>query len=317
VNGIVFEQVPCGLCGSLKSKPLVKARDPLGISEADFTVVRCGECGLAYLNPRPTAEALKAFYPEGYWWSGEKRGLLARLEERYRNGLLRKELRLLVKLLPKGSRVLDVGCGQGDMMLLLRKAGYAACGVENAESAGRFAREKRGLDVHIGDLETGPYGSGSFDAVAFFHVLEHLADPLPALTRAQGLLRTAGWLLIQCPNIESAQFKRFGPRWLHLSLPQHFYHFSPGTLGQMLEKAGFRVMQVGHLSLRMNPMSAVLSRHPGLLACVFPVAKGKRGSTAAEKALYLTGTYLARPRVRLESWLREGATLTVLARKID
>ena len=180
----------------------------------------------------------------------------------------------------------------------------------------RVAREERGLSVHLGDLEDVPEGKGSFDALTFFHVLEHLPDPLRTLRRAQELLNQEGCLLIQCPNIESAQFKRFGPRWLHLSLPQHFYHFSPGTLGQMLEKAGFRVMQVGHLSLRMNPMSAVLSRHPGLLACVFPVAKGKRGSTAAEKALYLTGTYLARPRVRLESWLREGATLTVLARKV-
>jgi SAM-dependent methyltransferase len=317
VNGIVFEQVPCGLCGSLKSKPLVKARDPLGISEADFTVVRCGECGLAYQNPRPTLEALKSFYPEGYWWGEKKRGLLAGIEERYRRGLLRKELSLLARNLPRGSRILDVGCGQGDMLLLLKEAGYEACGVENADSAGRFAREKRGLDVHIGDLETSPYGRESFDAVSFFHVLEHLANPLSALTRAQGLLKTAGWLLIQCPNIESAQFKRFGSRWLHLSLPQHFFHFAPGTLGKLLGKAGFRLEAVGHLSLRMNPMSAVLSRHPGLIPCVFPAAGGGKGSTIYQKGLYLLLTYLARPRVRLESWLREGATLTVLARKIN
>jgi SAM-dependent methyltransferase len=201
------------------------------------------------------------------------------------------------------------------MLLLLKEAGYEACGVENAESAGRFAREKRGLDVHIGDLETGPYGRESFDAVSFFHVLEHLADPLSALTRAQELLKTAGWLLIQCPNIASAQFKRFGSRWLHLSLPQHLFHFAPETLGKLLGKAGFRLEAVGHLSLRMNPMSAVLSRHPGLIPCVFPAAGGGKGSTICQKGLYLLLTYLARPRVRLESWLREGATLTVLARK--
>jgi hypothetical protein len=153
--------------------------------------------------------------------------------------------------------------------------------------------------------------------VSFFHVLEHLADPLSALTRAQELLKTAGWLLIQCPNIESAQFKRFGSRWLHLSLPQHLFHFAPETLGKLLGKAGFRLEVVGHLSLRMNPMSAVLSRHPGLIPCVFPAAGGGKGSTIYQKGLYLLLTYLARPRVRLESWLREGATLTVLARKIN
>jgi len=316
MSAVVLEETPCGLCGSARSQVLVQARDPLGISEEDFTVVRCEECGLAYLNPRPTPEALKAFYPEGYWWSGEKRGLLARLEERYRNGLLKKELRPLRKRLPPGSRILDVGCGQGDMMLLLKEAGYAAFGVENAPRAVRVAREGRGLTVHLGNLEDVPQEKGSFDALAFFHVLEHLPDPLRTLRQAQGFLKQEGWLLIQSPNIESAQFKRFGPRWLHLSLPQHFYHFSPETLGKMLGKAGFRVVEVGHLSLRMNPMSAVLSKHPALLPCVFPAAQGKRGSTAAVKALYLTYTTLARPRVRLESWFRQGATLTVLARKV-
>ncbi len=317
MSEIALEQVACGLCSSSQNKPLVKARDLLGISEKDFSVVQCGGCGLAYLTPRPTPEALKPFYPDGYWWGEGKRGLLKDLEEGYRKGLLRKELALLVKRLPRGSRVLDVGCGQGDMILLLKESGYEACGVENAPSAGRFAREKRGLDVHIGDLETAPYPAESFDALTFFHVLEHLQDPLSALVRAHGLLKKEGWLLLQCPNIESAQARRFGSRWLHLSLPQHFFHFAPETLGRLLGKAGFRVEAVGHLSLRMNPMSAVLSRHPGLVPCVFPAARGGKGAggnTAIQKGLYLLLTYLARPRVYVESWLREGATLTVLAR---
>lgn len=316
MSDIVFEQVPCGFCGSRKSKPLVKARDPLGISDKEFSVVRCEDCGLAFLNPRPSPEGMKRFYPEGYWWGETKRGLLARFEEAYRKGLLKKELALLKKHLPKGSKVLDVGCGQGDMLLLLSEAGYQACGVENAESAARYAREKRGLDVYIGDLETVPYGKESLDAVTFFHVLEHLPDPLSTLLKAQGLLKAGGWLLIQCPNIGSAQFKRFGSRWLHLSLPQHFFHFSGETLGRLMGKAGFRVQDVGYQSLRMNPMSAVLSKHPDLIPCVFPAAKGGKGSTLFQKGTYFLLTVLARPRVRIESWRREGATLTVLARKI-
>jgi SAM-dependent methyltransferase len=202
------------------------------------------------------------------------------------------------------------------MILLLREEGYRATGVESAESAARYAREQRGLDVFIGSLETSPYEEKSLDAMTFFHVLEHLPDPLSTLRKAGELLRAGGWVLIQCPNIESAQARRFGSRWVHLSLPQHLFHFSGETLGRLMGKAGFRVKEVGHHSLRMNPMSAVLSKHPELIPCVFPAAGRGRRTTLVQKGSYFLLTCLARPRVRIESWLREGATLTVLAQRI-
>jgi SAM-dependent methyltransferase len=99
--------------------------------------------------------------------------------------------------------VVDVGCGRGEWLALLRAAGVTARGVD-ANAAFVAAGRARGLDMEFGDalgyLEALP--RDSIDMVTAFHVIEHLAteDLLALLEAARGALRPGGCLLLETPN---------------------------------------------------------------------------------------------------------------------
>jgi O-antigen chain-terminating methyltransferase len=99
--------------------------------------------------------------------------------------------------------VVDLGCGRGEWLALLRAAGVTARGVD-ANPAFVAAGRARGLDMELGDalgyLEALP--PNSIDVVTAFHVIEHLAteDLLALLEAARGALRPGGCLLLETPN---------------------------------------------------------------------------------------------------------------------
>lgn len=63
---IEMEYVPCNLCGQEEWDEVLVAQDSLYGREGDFTLVRCKNCGLTFLNPRPSKEHLTYFYPPEY-----------------------------------------------------------------------------------------------------------------------------------------------------------------------------------------------------------------------------------------------------------
>ena len=71
---------------------------------------------------------------------------------------------------------------------------------------------------------------GQFDAVTFWHVLEHLENPGEALVAAGRLLKSNGWLVVAVPDYASLQAKLFGKYWFHLDLPRHLHHFESDWL---------------------------------------------------------------------------------------
>ena len=74
-----------------------------------------------------------------------------------------------------------------------------------------------------------------------WHSLEHMGDIRSILLLIARLLDPQGHLIIAVPDNRSLQATLFGPRWLHLDVPRHLYHFDPGSLHFSLENAGFLV----------------------------------------------------------------------------
>jgi SAM-dependent methyltransferase len=293
--------------------------DRQGITALRFAIVGCAQCGFAYLNPRPRMEALGQFYPAGYWYteSEQPKGLVAAikaLEARYRRALLMGEVKRLKRLVPPGGKLLDVGCGSGDMVRLAGEAGLVASGIEFSPEAVRYAREARGLDVREGTLEAGAYPDGAFDAVSLFHVLEHLPDPVGTLREARRLLTPDGRVLIQVPNFASVQARLFGARWHAVEAPRHFHQFTPGTLTRAVEAAGLTVEAVDHHSFRCSPVACVSSVFPDLEPHAFLLKEQRGERQIVQKALYLALTWAFSPLAWLESALGRGGFITVVAR---
>jgi SAM-dependent methyltransferase len=139
-------------------------------------------------------------------------------------------------------RLLDVGCGRGDLGWGFVRRGWSVVGVDPSAQASAVARQ-RGVQARVGTLRSLPIEPGAYDVAVLRHSLEHLADPLGDLCRVHEALRDGGVAIVSVPNFGSWQSRRFGGRWFMLDLPRHRFHFNSGALRAMLVRAGFESVQ--------------------------------------------------------------------------
>lgn len=242
---VAWEESACPLCGRDDAALLLEAPDPIpGGQGLWFAVVRCEGCGLTYTNPRPTADDIDRFYPPDYRphrrpgkMDGGRpaRPVWARLSGRPCNER-RGELPW-----PRPGRLLDFGCGGGAFLKRMADRGWKVTGLDASVGAGRAVQEELGLPVLTGSLPHPDLSPASFDVVTMWQSLEHVHRPLSILREAYRLLVPGGKLVVATPNVESLPFYWFGPDWFGLDLPRHLTHFTPKSLREMLETAGFRV----------------------------------------------------------------------------
>ena len=235
------EMVLCRVCSSPNHIPYAEA---LG-----FRIVLCRDCGLWYVNPQPTVEELEQFYAE------YDEGIQWRQNEEQFNGRMRDAV---MSLKCRGT-VLDVGCGSGNFLLCMHKAGYAVFGIEPSRTGSEYTKASHGVEVFNGMVEE--YLSlpnhRSFDVITILNVLEHLTDPAKTLSQISQLMNPGAILAIVVPN---AQFhallgtvrRRLGvsdPYWLNcpgsfacgFKLPHHLSSFKPDTISALAKRCGFVV----------------------------------------------------------------------------
>jgi SAM-dependent methyltransferase len=294
------EGLACPCCGAaLDPTPEISGPDRLHGSVGSFEVAVCGGCGAGVTLPRLEGEALAALYPDEYGPYDTVQGGLAaaisRLIQRWqgRRALATRPLRALAEREP--GRVVDVGCGRGDLGAYLAERGWRVTGIEPSAAACSAARA-RGVDARQGTIETVELEDGAYDAAVFRHSLEHVSDPVEALRRAGAALRPDGLVLISVPNFGSWQRRRFGSRWYHLDLPRHRVHFTAPALLSALGRAGFEAPDLGTsttpIGLPATIQYALIGR------CLFPSGLPLRGAVALST--------LSWPLARVADELRHG-----------
>jgi len=166
-----------------------------------------------------------------HWWANR---YYARLSER-----------LLTRA--GGSRLLDVGCGQGFLLGQLAPQ-VEAWGLEVSEYAARrcglFAPRAR---VVIGNIEEGiPPGipAGGYDVVVARYLLEHLKDPAGAIERCSALLRPGGYFLFSVPNTESPGVRLKGPQWFGCLDETHCSLLTPAEWRRLVDRTDLRLEKV-------------------------------------------------------------------------
>jgi SAM-dependent methyltransferase len=140
----------------------------------------------------------------------------------------------------KGSRVLEVGCGDGFFLHAVQQAGAAGFGVEPSV-AQRALACARGLDVEPGILSgSRRMQAAPFDAFVTRQVFEHVEDIRDFLLTIRGNLRTGAVGLVEVPNLDKLVEER---RFFDF-IPEHINYFSPRSLALALQLAGFEVLDV-------------------------------------------------------------------------
>ncbi|HEY5995865.1 MAG TPA: class I SAM-dependent methyltransferase, partial [Candidatus Deferrimicrobiaceae bacterium] len=221
------QHVACNHCGKDDAAPAAE--------QNGYRIVRCRGCGLVYVDPRPSAESLPGLYAEYHVRDGGDESSWNRLMAA--NFLEAAECLERMRGAAGPGRVLDVGCGYGGFVRLMRKRGWDAEGIDPSPAT-VAAAARGGLPVRLGTLEE---ADGTYDAVTLFYVLEHLPDTSAALRKLSGLLAPGGTLLLRVPHTAPIVrlLRPFGLDGTLFDPPFHLFDFPPRVLGDMLRSAGF------------------------------------------------------------------------------
>lgn len=230
-------------------------------AEAGFSLLRCPDCGLGRTWPPESPEKIGSWYPELYY--GKENVRFNPLFERLIRWFRKRRARVLHNRVPRGP-VLDVGCGRGLMLNYLRELGYEPHGVEFSETAAWHARHALKIPVAVEDFVRAPHERDRYNAIIFWHSLEHFSNPVAAVARAYEALKPGGLLVVAVPNYDSWQARAFGRWWFHLDVPRHYYHFGARSLEAVLARHRFRVVQLDHFSFEQNPYGILQSLYDAL-----------------------------------------------------
>ncbi len=309
----------CLICGSERSARLLRASDRLyHTTDSQFSVVRCCDCGLLRLDPQPFPDELGRYYPANYWFAPDQ-SAAGRLEEAYRRLVLRDHLRFVTQALGgrRSGLLLDVGCGGGLFLGMMRLRGFRVVGLDISREAAAIAWRRHQVPAVCGDLERWPLPAASFAGITMFHVLEHLPDPRSFLNAAHHLLASGGKLIVQVPNAACWQFRLLGPAWNGIADPRHLFNFRDTDLERLVESCGFEVIRRKYFSLRDNPAGLATSLAPSL------DPMGRRMRRVAESSsgrltrnlVYLALVLASLPLTALEAACGAGSTVMIEARK--
>jgi 2-polyprenyl-3-methyl-5-hydroxy-6-metoxy-1,4-benzoquinol methylase len=222
-----------------------------------YDICRCARCGLGRTLGRLDPARRRAWHaPHG---DGDAGGRFRSLVEPLARLLRQRRVEAVLHLRREPGRILDVGCGRGVMLAALAERGWQVLGTELDERIAASARRALGGRVKVGAFEALRFGSERFDVIAFWHVLEHVTDPLAALRRARALLSPGGALLVEVPNRASWQARLSGAAWLHLDVPRHRWHFAPSTLARVAARSGLELCEIRHFSAEYGPFGALQS----------------------------------------------------------
>ena len=303
----------CNACGGALKMRYAAVLDPQ--TREHFSIIACEACGLGHTVPQP--ENLQPYY--GSTYHGGRHGFT----DSY---CVRRRLRIVRAAAGDGRavgrRLLDVGCGEGTFLLGARDWGWHARGTDMNPAPARAA----GLDVRETIEEVREEEGGHealFDCITLWHSLEHMRDPRATLQSLAQLLAPGGLLVVAVPDAGGLQARLFGPRWFHLDVPRHLYHFNQRSLKHLLEAAGFVIVRRWHqefeydllgwsqsaLNLLMPEPNIFFNRLTGR-----DTGAGK-SQAAASHVLGIILSAVALPANAVGAVSRRGGTLVVAARR--
>ena len=316
-----MEYVRCDFCDNNDTKLLFSKNEKFGLSDCDFRVVKCQNCGLIYVNPRPSEDEIVKFYPKAYSWketlTAESKitQVIRRLEKIYRYHLLNYEISKVIKAAKsKTGRLLDMGCGSGDRLDIFRQLGFEAYGIEISRSA-EYARKHLGLNVLHGDLFKAKFPESYFDIITLYNVLEHTHNPKKVIGELHRILKEGGIVAIQVPNTNSLQFKLFQKRWAAVDVPRHLYYFNVRLLKKILEEEKFVITNVDHFNNWWHPPTIVISLFPNLDPQRAWAEEEKSCTPVLKRLLWIFWTLILPPFTYFESLTKRGAIITIYAKR--
>ena len=251
----------CGVCGSTGPFERHHVHENMFGLDESFEYRLCFGCGCMQIVDVPTD--LWRYYGSGYYSLGKggDHGPLATIFIRARNRHLsgrfdpigawlarHRSYAALSSLrplkFPRDARIVDVGCGNGELLRALQSAGFTRLlgldpFVARDIDLGGGLMVKR---AELVDLVDEPDQSKSFNLVMFHHSLEHIDNPALALRSAWKALLPGGYCIVRIPTVSSYAWRYYGVNWCGLDAPRHLMLHSRRSIALMAVSCGFEIV---------------------------------------------------------------------------
>jgi len=258
------EEGVCLVCGQADFTDLLTAKDHL-VSGESFVIRRCNACSFAFTSESPSEKEIGSYYlSDDYISHSDKKQTLAdSLYHLARSYMLGRKQKLVTGATHRDSgTLLDIGSGTGYFASFMKKKGWKVTGIELNEQARNYSINRFGIKA-LAPEEVKDISDGSVDCITFWHVLEHLYDPVIWMREVKRILKDDGKCIIALPNLTSADARWFGDRWAALDVPRHLWHFSPETMIRFAGDHGFACNKIRAMPLDVFYISALSYRDRG------------------------------------------------------
>jgi SAM-dependent methyltransferase len=249
----------CRICENELNNEEIEVIEMMFGTRDKFRYCQCSACGCLQISDMPVN--MGKYYPDNYYSLSLKRsryGFLDRVNGYFKykraeyavfgdssvigNVLYQMKpdlgLRALHGLnITKNTNVLDVGCGAGYQLHVLKEIGFKSLlGIDPyIEKDIVYENGLNILKKTVFDVE------GQWDVIMMHHSFEHVWEQKNTMKRLGELLKKDGTLVIRVPVADSWAFKKYGSNWVQLDAPRHFYLHTAKSLGLLAESCGLKI----------------------------------------------------------------------------
>ena len=254
----------CKICGNTDNNTTVVAREMMFGLRDEFKYLECGKCGCLQIKEIPANIA--KYYPENYYsylGKGEDQLIQNSLSKSLKRNLKKKLLNYYLRgnsltgklifsnyksyypwikknTLTNDSKILDVGCGSGELLLEMYNDGF-----KDLTGVDPYIKQeinyKSGIIIYKKQLEE---LTEKYDLIMLHHAFEHMDQPLAILKKMFHLLNNKGFVLIRIPVAACFAWRKYGVNWVQLDPPRHFFLHTTKSMQILCEQSGFRLMDV-------------------------------------------------------------------------
>jgi len=234
----------CPVCNAAAISNVMQVKDHT-VSAESFPIAECSSCSFRFTQDVPDAASIGSYYKSEDYIShtNTAKGLINRLYHFVRARAIVQKRKLIENSVGlKTGKLLDIGSGTGAFLNEMKKHGWETIGLEPDADARNVAKKE--YNIHLADSDQlYQLPANHFDAITLWHVLEHVHELSKYIQQIKAILHPKGKLIIAVPNYTASDASDYQEHWAAYDVPRHLYHFSPRSMGLLMEKHGLKVLQ--------------------------------------------------------------------------
>jgi len=251
-------KLKCKICGNSENNTPFIARELMYGLKTEFNYFECGNCGCLQIETIP--EDMSSYYPSDYL--SFKSPTFYKKAKKYKTYFKKKVARYytgsfnLVGFIMSfffenqfpwikpgftnlKSKILDIGCGTGKLLLTLQRFGYEnLTGIDPFQEDIFYDNKVSIYKKYVFDLDD------KFDLIMLHHSFEHMEFPEKVLIKLASIIEDNGCILIRIPLAGSYAWRKYKTNWVQLDAPRHFYLHTIKSMSMLAEKSGLKLEDV-------------------------------------------------------------------------